>query len=380
MKTYKMKHMKKSALLLLALSLSTVQLLAAGSYRLVQRANHTQLISEDAQPIVLAEFDNPITLKSLPAEVRSLLSTYEGVEDEAAYFAFAATSDNDSVGPLLGGIMYDQGTPYNDLCPIINGRRAVTGCVATAMAQVMRYWRYPDVGTGTATYTSSRGAAEYNFANHPFDWDNMLETYTLSRLGVPNYNDTQATAIATLMLACGASVNMDYDYAGSSSNVVYTSAALRDYFKYSSNIRFYESNEPNWEDWTETLKEQFDRGLPVIYGGIATVDGHAFVLDGYKLGISETTGNPYTLFHVNWGWNGDYNGWFRLRNLRASEDHDNYSNMHQRMVVNIYPNGWQAIDDISEEPQANSRKLIKDGRLIIERNNTLYSVQGQRIQ
>ena len=276
--------------------------------------------------------------------------------------------------------MYSQGTPYNDLCPVLNGGRAVTGCVATAMAQVMRYWRYPDVGTGTATYTSSRGAAEYNFANHPFDWDNMLETYTLSRLGVPNYNDTQATAIATLMLACGASVNMDYDYAGSSSNVVYTSAALRDYFKYSSNIRFYESNEPNWEDWTETLKEQFDRGLPVIYGGIATVDGHAFVLDGYKLGISETTGNPYTLFHVNWGWNGDYNGWFRLRNLRASEDHDNYSNMHQRMVVNIYPNGWQAIDDISEEPQANSRKLIKDGRLLIERNNTLYSVQGQRIQ
>ena len=143
LKPYKMKHMKKSLSLLLALSLSMVQMIAAGPFRIAQRDNRSLLLSEGPQPVLLAEFDHPTTIESLPAEVLSLLSTYEGVEteEEGAFFALTATSDDEPVGPLLGDIMYSQGTPYNDLCPIINGGRAVTGCVATAMAQVMRYWR-----------------------------------------------------------------------------------------------------------------------------------------------------------------------------------------------------------------------------------------------
>ena len=208
----------------------------------------------------------------------------------------------------------------------------------------------------------------------------MLETYTLSRLGVPNYNDTEASAVATLMLACGASVNMDYDFAGSGAYISQAYLAMRNYFGYSPDIKYYESNEPNWEDWTETLQNQFDRKLPILYGGTGTSGGHAFVLDGYQNGISETTGNPYTLFHVNWGWNGDYNGWFRLRNLRPSEDHENYSNMNQNIVINIYPSGWQAIEQTEAEQSLGATKLLQNGQLLIRRNDALYTVQGVRIQ
>lgn len=374
--------MKKSVSLVLALSLSIVQLMAAGSYRLVQRAGQSLLLSDGEQPVVLGTFDRPTSLESMPEGVLSLLSTYEGVdaEDGNAFFQFSNTTDGEGVEPLLGNIEYDQGTPYNDLCPILNGGRAVTGCVATAMAQVMRYWRYPQVGTGTATYSSSKGATQYNFSDHPFDWNNMLETYTISRMGVTNYNATEASAVANLMLACGASVNMDYDYAGSGSYISFAYTALRDHFSYSQDIKYFESDDPNWADWTETLQEQFDRGLPILYGGTGTSGGHAFVLDGYQIATSETTGEPYTLFHVNWGWNGAYNGWFRLRRLQPSDEHENYSNLNQRIVINIYPTGWQAIDQAEAENTTGASKRLQNGQLIIERNNTIYSVQGQLIQ
>lgn len=377
-----MKHMKKSVALVLALSFSIVQLMAAGSYRIAQKAGHSLLLSNDEHAVVFGEFDRPTSLESMPEAVLSFLSTYDSVdaEDGNAFFQFSNLSEGDGVDPLLGNIEYDQGEPYNDLCPILNGGRAVTGCVATAMAQVMRYWRYPQVGTGTAKYTSSSGEKTYNFADHPFDWNNMLETYTISRLGVTNYNATEASAVATLMLACGASVNMNYDFAGSGSYISEAYLAMRDHFGYSPDIKYYESDDPNWEDWTETLQAQFDRGLPILYGGTGTSGGHAFVLDGYQIAISETTGNPYTLFHVNWGWNGTYNGWFRIRRLQPSDEFENYSNLNQRIVINIYPTGWQAIDQAEAENTTGASKRLQNGQLIIERNNTLYSVQGQRIQ
>ena len=124
----------------------------------------------------------------------------------------AATAD--SVGPLLGNIKYDQGEPYNRKCPVLNNEgRSVTGCVATAMAQVMRFYQHPSCGTGTSSYTGSSGAVTYNFSQHPFNWSLILENYSSQ-----SYTNAQAEAVAELMLACGASVNMKYSADGSGSN------------------------------------------------------------------------------------------------------------------------------------------------------------------
>jgi hypothetical protein len=369
--------MKKLFFAVLALSLSVLTASAIDSYRMTYRNGQPVLVSSADQALVLAEFDQEVSLTSMPDEVRSFLQTYVGMdaEDESALVALQQ-ADNDSVGPLLGGILFDQGAPYNNLCPVLNGARSVTGCVATAMAEVMRYWQFPAVGTGTATYTSSKGATQYEFGKHPFDWNNMLETYTFSKMGKANFNDDQAAAVANLMLACGAAVNMNYDFAGSGSYISNAYIAMRDYFGYSPDIKYYESDSPNWDDWAETLQDQFDRKLPVLYAGTGTSGGHAFVLDGYKFERLES-GTVRTRFHVNWGWNGAYNGWFLLRKLQPADDQENYSNINQRMVVNIYPTYPQGIEEVeNQEPKAKSQKLLRDGQLLILRDGKTYNVLG----
>ena len=370
--------MRKTTLLTLTFSLFAVSAMANQVTGQEVQIRKRIVTSTGANPIVLGEFDRDVEITSIPEEVLSFFQFFSGVEttDDNAFINFSSNSENDSIGPLLGKIMFDQGTPYNDQCPVINGGKAVTGCVATAMAQVMKYWQYPQSGKGEAIYTSSNGAKTYKFEEHPFDWNNILDTYTFSKLGNPNYNSTEATAISTLMLACGASVNMDYNYTGSGSYISRAYLALRDIFKFSPDIRYFESDNPNWEDWTESLQEEFDNGRPVIYGGTSTNGGHAFVLDGYKIETLES-GNKRTRFHVNWGWNGAYDGWFLLRKLQPKED--NYSNLNQRIVINIHPDKK---DDIKNTivTSSNVQKVLKDGQLIIERNNIQYTIQGQRIQ
>lgn len=369
--------MKKIVSLTMTMVLSAMTVMAISPYKLEKIAGHHVLKSTGEQAVVLAEFDHNEDITNMPIEVQSLLDTYIGVESDEAAFVQFAQADNDSVGPLLGNIEYDQGTPYNDLCPIINGGRAVTGCVATAMAQIMRYWKHPRVGTGEATYTSSSGAATYVFSQHPFDWDNMLEQYTYSVTGNPKYNATEATAVANLMLACGASVNMNYSSEASGSYIQYSYNALRTYFGYSENMKYYESDSPNWEDWTENLQEQFDKGLPVLYAGTATSGGHAFVLDGYKIEPT-STGGKRTMFHVNWGWSGHYNGWYPLRGLKP--DKDNYSNLQQRVVLDIRPVYSQAIEQTEADETVRASKELRNGQVVIVRNNNVYTVQGQRIE
>ncbi len=340
--------MKRFVLPLLLTGYSVYLFAAPVNFRLVRESGRTALVGNGADADVMCVFDNEVSsLENMPQELRSFLETYAAVSDRDADEAFVSfRADNtDTIGPLLGGIEYDQGTPYNDLCPVLNGARAVSGCVATAMAQVMRYWQYPAVGTGTAVYTSSNGAATYDFTKHPFAWSDMLETYTVSRFGgTTNYNADQATAVAELMLACGASVNMDYDAAGSGSYISHAYIALRDNFNYSSDIRYLESDNPDWDDWAEALRDQFDRKLPILYGGISTSGGHAFVLDGYYI-ETLASGNTRTRFHVNWGWNGLYNGWFLLPKLQP-ENNDNYSNLNQRIVINIYPKGYVGVENV----------------------------------
>ena len=368
--------MKKIVSLIMTMVLSAMTVMAISPYKLEKIAGHHVLKSTGEQAVLLAEFDQDEDINNMPAEVRSLLDTYIGVESDDAAFIQFSLAENDSVGPLLGKIEYDQTTPYNDLCPIINGGRAVTGCVATAMAQIMRYWKHPRVGTGEATYTSSSGAATYVFSQHPFDWDNMLEQYTYSVTGYPKYNDTQATAVANLMLACGASVNMNYEKDASGSNIQNSYNALRTYFGYSQNMKYYESDSPNWEDWTENLQEQFDKGLPVLYAGTATSGGHAFVLDGYK--IEPISSGTRTMFHVNWGWSGHYNGWYLLRKLQP--DGDNYSNTNQRVIIDIRPVYPEAIEQTAANESVRASKELRNGEVVIVRNNCVYTVQGQRIE
>ena len=161
---------------------------------------------DEMQPVLGYSLNREFSIDNLPANMLYWLETYQReyhfmrttpvTEAYQAPLKVSTRSYPESVSPLLGEIMWDQSAPYNDLCPEYNGTRSVTGCVATAMAQVMRYHKYPAKGKGSNSYTSQTLAlaASFDFASTTFDWDNMLPQYVSG-----SYTDDQAKAVATLM-------------------------------------------------------------------------------------------------------------------------------------------------------------------------------------
>lgn len=231
--------------------------------------------------------------------------------------AVRAASRRTAVAPLLV-TGWGQGEPYNNLCPEYteNGTKAryVTGCVATSMAQVMYYHKYPVKGTGSTVYRFNTGDGTItlgaDFGATTYDWDNMLGNYS----DMP-YSETQAEAVATLMYHCGVSVQMQYSKDGSGALSNRACKALKNYFNYSSGIRCMQRDYYNVEEWMQIVYREIDAGCPVIYGGVtASGAGHSFVLDGY---------DEDGLVSVNWGWNGLDNGYFDIASLNSySENQD----------------------------------------------------------
>lgn len=215
----------------------------------------------------------------------------------------------EGVEPLLGGIRWDQDEPYNNLCPTSSRGKCLTGCVATAMAQVMKYHQFPNQGRGRKSYSYgefNQKRITHDFSDDYFRWDKMLDAYT------GNYTNEQAEAVATLMYSCGVSVEMSY---GTSSSGAYQHDLLHGYvenFGYDADASCLLRDYISTEDWHQLLIEELNNGRPVNYGGSEpnSDSGHSFVLDGYKTGV-----NPYPDYHVNWGWSGEGDGYYQLANL-----------------------------------------------------------------
>ena len=212
-----------------------------------------------------------------------------------------------AVEPLMTS-KWNQSSPYNDLAPMYNdnGGQCVTGCVATAMAQVMYFYRHPQRGVGNHSYmwvcTEPKGKSaslSANFGNTTYDWANMLDSY---RSG---YTDVQARAVATLMYHCGVSIDMGY---GQSSGA-YTEqvpVALKDYFGYDANYQRIRKIMYPADSLNVIIAAELSADRPVIVSGHNDEGGHAFVCDG-----CDTRG----YFHINWGWGGSNDGYYLLTAL-----------------------------------------------------------------
>lgn len=220
----------------------------------------------------------------------------KGSQKSKAVYAPAEWS---AIEPLLK-TTWDQGAPYNAMCPKINSQATYTGCVATSFAQVMNYFKYPEIGKGAIKYTSGSSTYFMGFDKTPFDWDNMLDSYS------GKYTQEQADAVAYLMKACGYSVEMAYgtDASGAASYKLATAAVQ--YFGYDPAIRFEDRNYYSSDTWSSMIYNNLKNVGPVIYNGSAIDGGHSFVCDGYD-------GHGY--FHINWGWAGNSNGYYLLDNL-----------------------------------------------------------------
>lgn len=224
----------------------------------------------------------------------------------------------------------DEGYQYNILCPSDsegpNGH-AVTGCAATAMAQIMRYWRYPQTGTGSLSYTPSNYPSQtqyVNFGNTTYDWDNMPNALT------PSSTAAQNNAVAQLMWHCGVSVEMDYGATSSAASAFEVSYALPLYFRYSSDMHYDSRSGYSNSQWFNKIKTDLDNGRPILYKGKSTDsdEGHAFVCDGY---------NSSNQLHFNWGWYGMYqNTYFSMDALTPGSYNFNDYNA---AIFNIHPLG-----------------------------------------
>ncbi len=205
--------------------------------------------------------------------------------------------DREPVTPLLK-TTWDQTAPYNNDCPVDTrtGQRSVTGCVATAMAQVMKYHEWPLHPQGSANGVI--------FNNTTLDWENMRDSYA-------NYNWTsaQAAAVALLMRQCGASVSMQYSSYASGAYSFNVPNALIEYFDYNPSMQIQYRDYFTQNQWNDMVYEELAARRPVYYSGQSNAGGHAFVCDGYL-------GND--LYHFNWGWSGYQDGYFRLNALNPS--------------------------------------------------------------
>ena len=238
-----------------------------------------------------------------------------------------------AIGPLLK-TTWGQSPYYNYYCPMdpSTKKQCITGCQATAMAQIMKYYNYPSVGQGSNAYISKKNSIELseNFASMPFNWSKMLNSYD------KNSSSQAVDAVARLMYACGVAINMDYGSGESSASMDDASYAFIYYFKYNPNTRQYQRAYHTGEEWEQLIMEELNAGRPILYRGVGDPDsngnagGHAFVLDG-----CDGSGR----YHFNWGWKGSADGYFALSSLKpkTSSTQYNYTNK-QGMVCQIDPN------------------------------------------
>ena len=258
-----------------------------------------------------------IVTRQLPADLATSVMWSKYNRDA---MTFEPNRNFRNVSPLITSI-WGQGTYYNAQTP----SGTPVGCVATAMAQIMRYWAFPTVGQGSNSYNCPPyGVQSANFGTTTYNWAAM-----------PNALNNHNASVATIGRHAGVAVNMQYAPDGSGAYSTDVPAALINYFKYKSTTQYKSRSSYSAQNWDILIKGELDNARPVYYSGSSTGSGgHAFIVDGY------TGTYPSATYHVNWGWYGYYNGYFALASLNPGTD--NFSN-NQAAVIGIEPSGTNPV-------------------------------------
>ncbi len=219
------------------------------------------------------------------------------------------------VDPLIDPIAWNQDNPWNMDCPedaAGPGGHVYVGCVATAMSQIMYYWRYPLIGHGQKQYYQAPyGVIKAVFDTTHYNWDGMM-------CSIDNRNIWDCALIG---FHAGVSVQMDYGPDGSGAQSTSVPNALKSYFRYSTSAQYLSKSNYSQSQWENMMQANLDDGKPLYYSGYSSDGGHAFVCDGYQ-------GSNY--YHFNFGWSGSSNGYYTLQDVGGFSS-------GQGMVRNIYP-------------------------------------------
>ena len=260
--------------------------------------------------------------EAIPDALKLYLQNIALLEGTEAYSPSQNTEP--SVEPLCP-CDWGQDAPYNNLCPKKNGQTCPTGCVATALAQIMYHWQWPKQGKGYSWAKDGNGATYSGTLEHTYDWAAMRPT-----TGENLNSEAASIAVATLLYDCGLSVNMNYDTDGS--GAVSPIKALSTNFGYiPTTLRIHHRECYTAEEWMALIKNELIKGRPIYYAAASETNGgkdaagHAFVIDGYDTGDN---------VHINWGWDGTWNGYFPLARMNPGS----YKfNLRQQMTIGIEP-------------------------------------------
>lgn len=336
------------------------------------------IVSADARTgsqILGYSFDNNFSAKGMPDNVKFWLGEYsrqidyikahqpevsESKRRERLKKDSGPIPANPTVAPLLS-TTWGQDNPYNGMTPTIpatDGEHTRTGCVATAMAQIMNYHKWPVTGIGAHSYYWTAGPSTLKwpttkFDEHTYAWvgkEGIDEPMTNS-YDDTSYSDQNPSmkAVAQLMYDCGVAVNMNYGLDASGAYDADVIPALTSHFGYSHTMSLEYQSDYNDADWTKLLTDELDARRPVYYSAEDATpnddDGHAFVVDGYG------TIDDETYFHINWGWDGydgfgnqdtdiSNDGYFAM-NAFNTEYHNtgeiDHYNLNSLAIINIIP-------------------------------------------
>lgn len=298
------------------------------------------IASGDDRTMQVLGFGNSgnIDVTNIPQNLKGLLDSYARQIKALGNSRFVTTSPAGSgktdIVPLLT-TTWNQGTPYNNSInislPGASGKKPYTGCTATAMAQVINYYKYPDALVATipsyTTETHKINVPEVP-AGSTIDWDNMSDSY--AKAGI---SDASKKAVADLMMYSSYSLESDFiDFSsGTAAYVNYVPMALVDYFGYDPTVRLLASKNYTISSWNDIIYNELAAGRPVLYGGATVSSGHAFVVDGYS-------SDGY--YHINWGWEGQCDNYFLLyianpddtSGAGASSTEDGFSDQQEAVV------------------------------------------------
>ena len=337
----------------------------------VENNNGYVIVSSDDRTKEILGYANHgnLDIYHIPENLRWWLDEYarqiKALDTQLSPFSKVRKTFHPAISPLIMA-KWSQGDPYNYMCPDSNyvdynepnynpNIRCVTGCVATAMAQLMYYWKWPK---------SCPSIDGYQFDNHfvkalpstSFKWNEMKDVYAWKEEG------TSANAVAELMRYCGQAVKMKYQVSSSGANVSPT--ILASVFQYNANCRLLNRNAYSTEEWESIVYKELAALRPVLYSGFTSSSGHQFIVDGYD-------GNG--LFHINWGWGGSLDSYFVLSIADPSEEQGTGGStgafqFNQQAIIGVEPanNGETVLPMMFEQISDNTltttyhRQLISD--------------------
>lgn len=288
----------------------------------VQDSSYVIVSSNKGLPKILGyNRKQSFDMQNMSPALKNLLDQYDYKASHLSKTTIynASSGSNEFVKPLLAGNNWTQNAPFNLKCPLVGEEHAVVGCVATAVAQVMSYHKYPKIGTGIrhSYMTYSLKLNVHSDFNTTYDWDNILTHYDRSETMKQNM------AVSQFCFDVGVACNMNYGIDQSGANINNILEGLPKYLNYDKDISLLRRESYSFEEWMRILKNELLKNRPFFYCINGKYGGHACMCDGFD----------GDLFHINWGWTSLNGGYYYLDGMYSN---DNFSKIGVDEGLNYY--------------------------------------------